>query len=112
MEQKQVDGSGTFEDGFSEKGGKPMSKKLDMHPDAVQARKDMARVQADKVLARRLAEQERRLAEEERFSRAANSRNTEVRIHMNKWKEVPEEFTDDSANSARMRMIVKLNNKE
>ena len=83
-----------------------------MHPDAVQARRDMAKVQADKVLARRLAEQERRLAEEERFSRAENSRSTEVRIPMNKWTEVPEEFTDDSANSARMRMIVKLNNKE
>lgn len=89
-----------------------MSKKLDMHPDAVQARKDMAKVQADKVLARRLAEQERRLAEEERFSRAASDPSTQVRIPMNKWKEVPEEFTDDSANSARMRMIVKLNNKE
>ena len=82
-----------------------MSKKLSMHPDAVQARRDMARVQADKVLARRMAE-------EERFSRAENSRSTEVRIPMNKWKEVPEEFTDESANSARMRMIVKLNNKE
>ena len=82
-----------------------MSKKLSMHPDAVQARRDMARVQADKVLARRMAE-------EERFSRAENSRSTEVRIPMNKWKEVPEEYTDESANSARMRMIVKLNNKE
>ena len=82
-----------------------MSKKLDMHPDAVQARRDMAKVQADKVLARRMAE-------EECFSRAENSRSTEVRIPMNKWKEVPEEYTDESANSARMRMIVKLNNKE
>ena len=27
MEQKQVDGSGTFEDGFSEKGGKQMARK-------------------------------------------------------------------------------------
>lgn len=78
-----------------------MSKKLDMHPDAVQARKDMARVQADKVLARRMA-----------VSRAENLRCTEVRIHTNKWTEVPEEYTDESANSARMRMIVKLNNKE
>ena len=83
-----------------------------MHPDAVQARRDMAKVQADKVLARRLAEQERRLAEEERFRRAANSRSTEVRIPMNKWTEVPEEYTDESSNSARIRMIVKQNNRK
>ena len=101
-----------------------MSKKLSMHPDAVQARRDFAaamraqmspeekealelealerdiRAMKDREQARR--DFARALAEQERWQRAERSRSAEVRLHVSQWEEAPED--DGSAFAARERM--------
>ena len=99
-------------------------KQLDMHPDAVAARRDFAAAmraqmspeekQASEfealerdIQAMKDREQARRdfaraLAEEERWQRAERSRSAEVRMHVSQWEEAPED--DGSAFAARERM--------
>ena len=101
-----------------------MSKKLDMHPDAVQARRDFAAamraqmspeekealelealerdIQAMKDREQARRDIARELAEQERLRRAERSRSAEVRLHVSQWTEAPED--DGSAFSARERM--------
>lgn len=108
-----------------------MSKKLDMHPDAVAARKDFAAAMRAQMTPEEKEAHEwaalerdmqdlkdreqarkdfaRALAEEERWQRAENSRSAEVRMHLNEMQDLSDDYGDESAASARMRMIHRQN---
>lgn len=101
-----------------------MRKKVDMHPDAVQARRDFAaamraqmspeekqasefealereiKAAKDREQARR--DIERELTNEARWRQAEGSRSAEVRLHVSQWEDAPED--DGSAAAARERM--------